>query len=73
MTMPHLMNCPHSEDGWCLSCVKKQVDAAEKLQEASRNAASQCYGFSDGLLKVEYDVITKLRQALSEYACTASK
>ena len=23
MTMPHLMNCPHSEDGWCLSCVKE--------------------------------------------------
>ncbi len=23
MTMPHLMNCPHSEEGWCLSCVKE--------------------------------------------------
>ena len=23
MTMPHLMNCPHSEDGWCLNCVKE--------------------------------------------------
>lgn len=23
MTMPHLMNCPHSEDGWCLDCVKE--------------------------------------------------
>lgn len=21
MTMPHMMNCAHSEDGWCLSCV----------------------------------------------------
>jgi prefoldin subunit 5 len=21
MTMPHLMNCAHSEDGWCLDCV----------------------------------------------------
>ena len=21
--MPHLMNCPHSGDGWCLNCVKK--------------------------------------------------
>lgn len=21
MTMPHLMNCEHSEDGWCLDCV----------------------------------------------------
>ena len=23
MTMPHLMNCAHSEDGWCLECVKE--------------------------------------------------
>ena len=22
MTMPHLMNCPHSAEGWCLECVK---------------------------------------------------
>lgn len=22
MTMPHLMNCDHSDDGWCLACVK---------------------------------------------------
>ena len=21
MTMPHLMNCSHSPDGWCLDCV----------------------------------------------------
>ncbi len=26
MTMPHLMNCSHSEDGWCLDCVKKLWD-----------------------------------------------
>lgn len=23
MTMPHLMNCPHSGSGWCLDCVAK--------------------------------------------------
>lgn len=21
MTVPHLMNCPHSDEGWCLDCV----------------------------------------------------
>jgi hypothetical protein len=26
MTMPHLENCNHSEEGWCLDCVKKQSD-----------------------------------------------
>lgn len=23
MTMPHLTNCSHSADGWCLACVKE--------------------------------------------------
>jgi hypothetical protein len=23
MTMPHLMNCEHSDAGWCLDCVSK--------------------------------------------------
>lgn len=26
MTMPHLMNCGHDENGWCLACVKEQHD-----------------------------------------------
>ena len=26
MTMPHLMNCRHSPDGWCLDCVKELWD-----------------------------------------------
>jgi len=21
MTVPHLMNCPHTDDGWCTECV----------------------------------------------------
>lgn len=29
MTMPHLMNCDHSEEGWCLGCVKKLHDDKE--------------------------------------------
>jgi hypothetical protein len=23
MTMPHLSNCPHDGNGWCLNCVNK--------------------------------------------------
>lgn len=30
MTMPHLMNCPHMDDGWCLDCVKEEHDLAER-------------------------------------------
>jgi len=29
MTMPHLMNCDHSEE-WCLDCVKKMHDEHEQ-------------------------------------------
>ena len=34
MTMPHLMNCLHSEDGWCLDCVKELWE--EKQRETTR-------------------------------------
>lgn len=26
MTMPHLMNCSHTEDGWCAECVKSMCE-----------------------------------------------
>lgn len=45
MTMPHLMNCSHSEDGWCLECVKQLHDDREyviyqqlKIAEAQKRA-----------------------------------
>ena len=31
MTMPHLRNCPHSED-WCLSCVKEMHEESENAE-----------------------------------------
>lgn len=31
MTMPHLSNCQHSGDGWCLDCVSELY---ESLKEA---------------------------------------
>ena len=34
MTMPHLMNCDHSEDGWCLDCVKQLWDEKQFVVEA---------------------------------------
>lgn len=33
MTMPHLMNCPHSCEGWCLECVKELHDEGEARYE----------------------------------------
>ena len=31
MTMPHLMNCAHMADGWCLDCVIQLHDYADAL------------------------------------------
>ena len=32
MTMPHLMNCEHIEDGWCLDCVGEQYKELKTLR-----------------------------------------
>jgi fatty acid/phospholipid biosynthesis enzyme len=37
--MPHLMNCGHSDDGWCLDCVKAQH--AEITDLRARLAAAE--------------------------------
>lgn len=36
MTMPHLMNCDHSHEGWCLECVKRLHDECEEAKTAAR-------------------------------------
>ena len=33
MTMPHLMNCDHSGEGWCLDCVKELHDGRWRWME----------------------------------------
>ncbi len=37
MTMPHLMNCSHMDDGWCLPCVKAEWEEREAEVERLRN------------------------------------
>ena len=37
MTMPHLMNCQHSDSGWCLECVKKMHDDYEASLDEMRS------------------------------------
>lgn len=32
MTMPHLMNCPHTGEGWCLDCVQALQSDADRLE-----------------------------------------
>jgi hypothetical protein len=33
MTVPHLMNCPHTDEGWCLECVVTLGNENWALQE----------------------------------------
>ncbi len=34
MTVPHLMNCPHADDGWCAECVADLGNENWRLREA---------------------------------------
>jgi len=43
MTMPHLMNCDHSDEGWCLDCVKQMHDELERERDEARTAAKTLY------------------------------
>lgn len=35
--MPHLMNCPHTGDGWCLECVDELQQTAGHFETLLRN------------------------------------
>ena len=47
MTMPHLMNCDHSDTGWCLDCVKAQHDELEKANTKLAKLRAMGEGFFD--------------------------
>lgn len=41
MTMPHLENCAHSDEGWCLDCVRKMHRDFESQMEIKGSARYQ--------------------------------
>ena len=41
MTIPKLMNCPHSGDGWCLECLRELDDQSRALLERARDELRQ--------------------------------
>lgn len=41
MTMPHLMNCGHSDDGHCLDCVKAAGEERESLRAQLATAQAE--------------------------------
>lgn len=59
MTMPHLMNCRHSDSGWCLMCVKEMHDAAEDQHAAcgpdvSVHRTGRAYSMTSSEFRVVY-------------------
>ena len=50
MTMPTLMNCSHSGDGWCLDCVAKLQKEKEDLN-TTQYFAYQVFEFLEIQLK----------------------
>lgn len=41
MTMPHLMNCAHSAEGWCLECVGHLHSEVQNAQQARASSGAQ--------------------------------
>lgn len=51
MTMPHLMNCAHDENGWCLDCVETLWNKTQIPPEMLTAAAT-------GIVKLSRDFWT---------------
>jgi len=65
MTMPHLMNCPHSEEGWCLSCVKELWDEGKTI-ELSRQLRVSVSGHSMSVGEVVSIELISMNRSVSE-------
>jgi len=63
MTMPHLMNCGHSDTGWCLDCVKEMHTELEEHKTFIRA------GIDRYLAKIGKTNITPLQKekAIAQY------
>lgn len=59
--MPHLMNCPHDPDGWCLDCVKELAEStlpAAAVRDALYESATiRDATIHDALEKLWVDVL----------------
>lgn len=63
MTMPHLMNCSHQGEGWCLDCVKQLQQEVEKIQvecvsyaTAAKEAEEQLTTAHTAIVARDYDL-----------------
>lgn len=69
MTMPHLMNCPHDDDGWCIPCVRALCDRADNLEASLddiRNAMRGAMDETCGLNEKHCTCVPMLRARIAE-------
>ena len=52
MTMPHLCNCSHDPDGWCLDCVAEEHDRYEALLEEAKKVRQKALTKATGAIAV---------------------
>lgn len=77
MTMPHLMNCPHDDDGWCLTCVAAQHDKLEEAERLVEDAVARLKAVREELTLIgcttpaEDEAIFRRAKALSPYGAPA--
>lgn len=65
MTMPHLMNCGHSEDGWCLACVESLWEESQKIT-AERDKLQEDLDVARTVKPNEYELIRSSERAAHE-------
>jgi len=61
MTMPHLMNCAHSDSGWCLACVGELEAEREHLERRIREISE-----SEHRVRDKWDATLKKRDRETE-------
>lgn len=54
MTIPYMMNCPHTGEGWCLGCVSKMGKELATSQQELEKVTGQA-----GLLRIELETSQK--------------
>ena len=69
MTMPHLMNCSHSEDGWCLECVKElnsELAAAQAENTRLKEIDAEVCGVSLEVIEENAAMYERVREIEGE-------
>lgn len=54
MTMPHLTNCPHQGEGWCLGCVGDLQSSLDLARQSYDAAVALLAGAMRGLVPPHY-------------------